>query len=140
MNLWASELANYQTTSQYLWQMFSHTCQPQYSFCNKTLRILLVVFERCVFYLFLWYTFQENDLGDMRPKYIKAKEKTAHVTQRLETKKYAKQLLTDEQDLKCLLSLPVKASLEPAKTSLDKSLQTFITSPDYVPQQQQLKC
>lgn len=76
----------------------------------------------------------------MRPKYIKAKEKTAHVTQRLETKKYAKQLLTDEQDLKCLLSLPVKASLEPAKTSLDKSLQTFITSPDYVPQQQQLKC
>lgn len=35
-------------------------------------------------------TFQENDLGDMRPKYFKAKEKTAHVTQRLETKKYAK--------------------------------------------------
>lgn len=65
------------------------------------IRILLVVFERCVSYLSFWYTFQENDLGDMRPKYIKAKEKTAHVTQRLETKKYEKYLLTDEQDNVC---------------------------------------
>jgi hypothetical protein len=39
------------------------------------------------FGIFCFPVFQENELGEMRPVYIKAKEKTAHVTKRLETKK-----------------------------------------------------